>query len=162
MLAELWGGGDAGWAKVAQLLANTKVLNRSTLVFQGVGNGEFALGMSLEYAGLLWASNGAPVKVIYPQDGTVAQMEGVAVIKGGPDPEAAKAFVDYVTRKDVREAILRFAFRRAARQDLDLANLPGQMPALKDVKLIPYDEEGWGSRRAEILQKIQDLVRQTR
>jgi iron(III) transport system substrate-binding protein len=162
MLAERWGGGDAGWAKVAQLLANTKVLNRSTLVFQGVGNGEFALGMSLEYAGLLWASNGAPVKVIYPQDGTVAQMEGVAVIKGGPDPEAAKAFVDYVTRKDVREAILRFAFRRAARQDLDLANLPGQMPALKDVKLIPYDEEGWGSRRAETLQKIQDLVRQTR
>jgi iron(III) transport system substrate-binding protein len=162
MLAELWGGGEAGWAKVAQLLANTKVLNRSTLVFQGVGNGEFALGMSLEYAGLLWASNGAPVKVIYPQDGTVAQMEGVAVIKGGPNPEAAKAFVDYVSRKDVREAILRFAFRRAARQDLDLANLPGQMPALKDVKLIPYDEDGWGTRRAETLQKIQDLVRQTR
>jgi len=42
-----------GWGKVARLLANTKVLNRSTLVFQGVGNGEFALGMSLEYAGLL-------------------------------------------------------------------------------------------------------------
>ena len=162
MLAQLWGGGDAGWAKVAQLLTNTKVLNRSTLVFQGVGNGEFALGLSPEYAGLWWASNGAPVKVIYPQDGTVAQMEGVGVIKGGPDPDAAKAFVDYVTRKDVREAILRFAFRRAARQDLDLASLPGQMPALEDVKLIPYDEEGWGARRAETLQKIQDLVRQTR
>jgi iron(III) transport system substrate-binding protein len=162
MLAQLWGGGDAGWGKVTQLLANTKVLNRSTLVFQGVGNGEFALGMSLEYAGLLWASNGAPVKVVYPGDGTVAQMEGVGIIKAGPDPEAAKSFVDYVTRKDVREAILRFAFRRAARQDLDLASLPGQMPALKDVKLMPYDEDGWGARRAETLQKIQDLVRQTR
>ena len=161
MLAQLWGG-EAGWDKVASLLANTKVLNRSSLVFQGVGNGEFALGMSLEYAGLLWASNGAPVKVVYPQDGTVAQMEGVAIIKGGPNPEAAKAFVDYVSRKDVREAILHFAFRRAARQDLDLANLPGQMPALKDVKIIPYDEDGWGARRAETLQKIQDLVRQTR
>src|SRR5246127_2263243 len=76
MLAELWGGGDAGWAKVAQLVANTKVLNRSTLVFQGVGNGEFALGMSLEYAGLWWASNGAPVKVVYPEDGTEAQRGG--------------------------------------------------------------------------------------
>jgi len=162
LLAELWGGGEAGWDRVAQLLANTRVLNRSTLVFQGVGNGEFALGMSLEYAGLLWASNGAPVKVVYPQDGTVAQMEGVAIIKGGPDPEAAKAFVDYITRKDVREAILRFAFRRAARQDLDLTKLPGQMPALTDVKLIPYDEDGWGARRAATLQKIQDLVRQTR
>jgi iron(III) transport system substrate-binding protein len=162
MLAELWGGGETGWDKVGQLLANTKVLNRSTLVFQGVGNGEFALGMSLEYAGLLWASNGAPVTVVYPQDGTVAQMEGVGIIKDGPNPQAAKAFVDYITRKDVREAILRFAFRRATRQDLELAKLPGQMPALADVKLIPYDEAAWGARRTETLQKIQDLVRRTR
>ena len=72
------------------------MLNRSSLVFQGVGNGEFALGMSLEYAGYQWSSNGAPVKVIYPADGTVAQMEGVAIIKGGPNTENAKQFVDYV------------------------------------------------------------------
>jgi iron(III) transport system substrate-binding protein len=162
MLVELWGGGEAGWDKASRLLANTKVLNRSTLVFQGVGNGEFALGMSLEYAGLLWASNGAPVKVIYPQDGTVAQMEGVGIIKGGPNPPAAKMFVDFINRKDVREAILRFAFRRPARQDLDLGKLSGQMPALGDVKFVGYDEDGWGARRAETLQKIQDIVRRTR
>jgi iron(III) transport system substrate-binding protein len=162
MLAQAWGPGEAGWEKVARLLANTKVLNRSSLVFQGVGNGEFPLGMSLEYAGYLWASNGAPVKVVYPADGTVAQMEGVAVIRGGPNPDAAKAFVDYVTRKDVREAILKFAFRRPARGDLDLSQLPGQMPALGDVKLVDYDEDGWTARRAETMQKIQDLIRRTR
>ena len=60
--------------------------------------------------------NGAPVKVIYPADGTVAQMEGVAIIKGGPNAENAKQFVDYVTRKDVREMILQLRVppRRAA------------------------------------------------
>ena len=128
----MWGGGDAGWDKVAQLLANTQVLNRSSLVFQGVGNGEYPLGISLEYAGYLWAANGAPVKVIYPADGTVAQMEGVAIIKGGPNTENAKAFVDYVNRKDVREMILQGAFRRPARQDLDLVKLPGGMPQLSE------------------------------
>jgi len=162
MLAQLWGGGEAGWEKVARLLANTKVLNRSSLVFQGVGNGEFPLGMSLEYAGYQWASNGAPVRVIYPEDGTVAQMEGVAVIRGGPHPEAAKQFVDYVTRKDVREAILRFAFRRPARDDLDLSQLPGHMPPLAQVKIVDYDEDGWTAKRAETMQKIQDIVRRTR
>jgi len=162
MLVQLWGGGDAGWNKVTELLANTKVLNRSTLVFQGVGNGEFPLGMSLEYAGLQWAAGGAPVKVIYPQDGTVAQMEGVGIIHGGPDAEAAKKFVEYVTRKDVREEIVRKFFRRPARDDLDLTKLPGGMPALKDVKLINYDETGWTAKRAESLQKIQDIVRNTR
>jgi iron(III) transport system substrate-binding protein len=162
MLAQMWGGGDAGWEKVARLLANTRVLNRSSLVFQGVGNGEFALGMSLEYAGYQWSSNGAPVKVIYPQDGTVAQMEGVAIIKGGPNTEAARQFVDYVTRKDVREAILRFAFRRPARQDLDLSKLPGAMPQLSDVKLVDYDEDAWVEKRVETAQKIQDIIRRTR
>ena len=82
MLVELWGGDNAGWDKVAKLIANTKMLNRSRLVFQGVGNGEFALGISLEYAGYQWSTNGAPVKVIYPADGTVAQMEGVADHQG--------------------------------------------------------------------------------
>jgi iron(III) transport system substrate-binding protein len=162
MLAQMWGGNDAAWDKVSQLLANTKVLNRSSLVFQGVGNGEFPLGMSLEYAGYQWSSNGAPVKVIYPADGTIAQMEGVAVIKGGPNPDNAKLFVDYVSRKDVREAILRFAFRRPARQDLDLSKLPGAMPQLSDVKLVDYDEDAWVEKRAETAQKIQDLIRRTR
>jgi iron(III) transport system substrate-binding protein len=162
MLQQAWGHNDAAWEKVTKLLANTKVLNRSTLVFQGVGNGEFPLGMSLEYAGLQWAAGGAPVKVIYPSDGTVAQMEGVALIKGGPDAENAKKFVDFITRKDVREEIIRKFFRRAARQDLDLTKLPGDMPALKDVKLLSYDEAGWTAKRAETLQKIQDIVRNTR
>jgi len=161
MLADLWGG-EGGWEKVSQLLANTRVLNRSSLVFQGVGNGEFPLGMSLEYAGYQWSSNGAPVKVIYPADGTIAQMEGVAIIKGGPNTENARQFVDYVTRKDVREQILRFAFRRPARQDLDLSKLPGAMPQLNAIKILDYDEDRWVEKRTETAQKIQDIIRRTR
>jgi iron(III) transport system substrate-binding protein len=162
MLAQLWGNNDAAWEKVERLVANTKVLNRSSLVFQSVGNGEFPLGMSMEYAGYQWSSNGAPVKVIYPQDGTVTQMEGVAIIKGGPNIENAKRFTDYISRKDVRESILKFAFRRAARQDLDLAKLPGQMPQLADIRLIDYDEDAWVEKRVEVAQKIQDIIRRTR
>ncbi|MGE0749334.1 MAG: extracellular solute-binding protein [Variibacter sp.] len=160
LLVQMWG--DQGWEKLGKLLTNTKVLNRSSLVFQGVGNGEFPLGISLEYAGYQWASNGAPVKVIYPSDGTATQMEGVAVIKGGPHTENAKKFVDYVTRKDVREAILKLAFRRPARDDLDLENLPGKMPPLAKLKIFPYDEQGWTEKRPETLKRLQELIRQTR
>jgi iron(III) transport system substrate-binding protein len=157
LLAEMW-----GWDKVETLYANTKVLSKSSLVFQGVGTGEYGLGLSLEYAGYVWASNGAPVKVIYPADGTVAQMEGVAIIKGGPNLEGAKAFVDFINRKDVRELIFQKTFRRPARQDLDFSKLPGNMPPLAAVKLAPYDEKGWSQKRTETLQKIQDIVEKTR
>jgi iron(III) transport system substrate-binding protein len=162
LLVDLWGGGNAGWDKVAKLFANAKVLNRSSLVFQGVGNGEYGLGISLEYAGYLWANNGAPVKVIYPSDGTIAQMEGVAIIKNGPNSAGARQFVDYVNRKDVREMILKETFRRPARQDLDLPNLPGKMPKLSDVKLVKYNEEGWTAKRGETMDKIKETIQKTR
>jgi iron(III) transport system substrate-binding protein len=158
MLVDLWGGGDAGWKKVGELFKNMKVLNRSSLVFQGVGNGEYPLGISLEYAGPLWASNGAPVKVIYPADGTTASMEGVAVIKGGPNTENAKTYVDYINRKDVREMILKATFRRPTRSDLDLSKLPGGLPPLSSVKLLNYEEEKWTTARAKTMEHIKDAL----
>lgn len=162
MLVDLFGGGDAGWGKLAQVLGNMKVLNRSSLVFQGVGNGEYPLGVSLEYAGYVWATNGAPVKVIYPTEGTYALMEGVAIIKGGPNPKAAEAYVDFINRKDVREKILAATFRRAARQDLDLSKLPGAMPAFSALKMAAYDERRWTETRAATLDKLRDLILKTR
>jgi len=162
MLVDLWGGGDAGWKKVTQLFRNMKVLNRSSLVFQGVGNGEYPLGISLEYAGPLWASNGAPVKVVYPADGTTFSMEGVAIIKGGPNNASAKAFVDYINRKDTREMILKATFRRPTRSDLDLSKLPGGLPPLSSVKLLKYDEDGWTEKRARTMEKIKDVLQDSR
>jgi iron(III) transport system substrate-binding protein len=162
MLVDLWGGGDAGWKKVGELFKNMKVLNRSSLVFQGVGNGEYPLGISLEYAGPLWASNGAPVKVVYPADGTSASMEGVAVIKGGPNTDSAKVFVDYINRKETREMILKATFRRPTRSDLDLSTLPGGLPALSTVKLLAYDEQGWTDKRAKTMEQIKDVLQESR
>ena len=159
---DLWGGGDKGWAETTKLYGNLKVLNKSSLVFSGVGNGEYPLGISLEYAGYLWASNGAPIKVIYPSDGTITQMEGVAIIKGGPNLEPAKKFVDFISRKDVREMILAHTFRRPARQDLDLERLPGGLPPLAKVALVKYDEVKWTNARPDTMQRIQDVVQKTR
>jgi iron(III) transport system substrate-binding protein len=162
LLVQMWGNNDAAWDKLGKLLGNAKILNKSSLVFQGVGNGEYGLGMSLEYAGYIWANNGAPVKVVYPTEGTVAQMEGVGIIKGGPNTESAKKFVDFVNRKDVRELILSHTFRRPARQDLDLSNLPGKMPALSSIKLANYDEVAWTKARPAALERLQTIIQKTR
>jgi iron(III) transport system substrate-binding protein len=162
MLVDLWGGGDAGWKKVGELFKNLKVLNRSSLVFQGVGNGEYPLGISLEYAGPMWAAGGAPVKVIYPNDGTTASMEGVAIIKDDPNPAEAKAFVDFINRKDTREMILKATYRRPTRSDVDLTKLPGGMPPMSAVKLATYDEQGWTEKRTKTLEKIKDLIQESR
>lgn len=161
-LLSYWGENDAAWNKLSGLVANTKVLNRSTLVFDGNGSGEYPLGISLEYAGYLWAHNGAPVKVTYPSEGTVALAEGAAVLKGGPNPEAAKALVDYLASKPTQEMLFKATFRRPARQDIDLSTMPGNMPALAKIKVLPYNDVKWDEARSATLARIKTTIQNTR
>jgi iron(III) transport system substrate-binding protein len=161
-LLSQWGDNDAAWKKLSELLANTKVLSRSTLVFDGNGTGEYPLGISLEYAGDLWAHNGAPVKVIYPADGTVVLPEGIAIIKNAPDADAARAFVDFVNSKPMQEEMLKATFRRPARQDIDLSAVPGHMPKLADIKVVKYDDAKWDAARRETLDRLKTTIQNTR
>lgn len=163
LLLSMWGNGDAAaWDKMRRLLANSKVLNRSSLVFDGVGSGEYPLGISLEYAGYLFAHNGAPVKVIYPSDGTTVQPEGIAIVKGAKDLAAAREFVDFINSKPMQEAMLRVTFRRPARQDIDLSKLPGHMPELSSLKILPYDDAKWEAARKETLTRLRNMIQETR
>jgi iron(III) transport system substrate-binding protein len=161
-LLTYWGENDAAWNKLGALTANTKVLNRSTLVFDGNGSGEYPLGISLEYAGYLWAHNGAPVKVGYPTEGTVALAEGAAMIKGAPDPDAARALIDYLAGKSTQEMLLKLTFRRPARQDVDLSTMPGGMPALSAIKVLPYNDVKWDEARSATLNRIKTIIQDTR
>jgi iron(III) transport system substrate-binding protein len=58
--------------------------------------------------------------------------------------------------------IIAGTFRRPARQDLDLAKLPGGMPALSSLKLLAYDEAAWTALRGPTLQRIKDMIQDTR
>jgi len=131
-------------------------------VFDGNGSGEYPLGISLEYAGYLWAHNGAPVKVGYPTEGTVALAEGAAVVKGAPDPEAARALIDYLASKTTQEMLLKLTFRRPARQDVDLSTMPGGMPALSTIKVLPYNDVKWDEARSATLNRLKTLIQDTR
>jgi len=162
LLLSQWGDGDAAWTKMSQLLANAKVLNRSTQVFEGVGSGEYPLGITLEYAGFLWAHNGAPVNVVYPAEGTHAVVEGAGILKGGPNTDAAKQLVDYLASKDVQEMLLKATFRRPSRQDIQLdAVAPGMLP-FSAIKVLPYDDAKWEAARRDTLARLKTTIQDTR
>jgi iron(III) transport system substrate-binding protein len=161
-LLSLWGDNDAAWTKVSALLANARILNRSTQVFDGNGSGEYPLGISLEYAGFLWAHNGAPVSVVYPSEGTHALVEGVGILKGAPNLEAAKKLVDYLASKENQEMLLKATFRRPARQDIELGSLVPGMEAFSAIKVLPYDDAKWEDARRETLAKLKTSIQNTR
>jgi iron(III) transport system substrate-binding protein len=159
-LLSQWGDNDAAWKKLGDLIANTKVLSRSTLVFNGNGSGEYPLGISLEYAGDLWAHNGAPVQVTYPSDGTVVLPEGIAIIKGAPDLGAAKQFVDFINGKPMQQQMLDATFRRPARQDIDLS--AAKMPKLSALKVVSYDSAKWDAARHDTLDHLRTVIQNSR
>jgi iron(III) transport system substrate-binding protein len=161
-LLTYWGDNDAAWNKFSSLVANAKILNRSTLVFDGNGSGEYPIGISLEYAGYLWAQNGAPVKVTYPTEGTVALAEGAAVLKGAPQADAGRALIDYLASKPTQEMLFKATFRRPARQDIDLSTMPGGMPALSKIKVLPYNDVKWDEARSATLARIKTVIQDTR
>jgi iron(III) transport system substrate-binding protein len=163
-MLDLFGGGDRekGWQELEKVIRNVRVLNKISLVYTGVGQGEYPIGLSLEYAAYEYVQGGAPVEIVYPEDGTVVQVEGSAIIKGAQHAEAARKYQDFINRKDVREAILKKFFRRPARTDLDFAALNIKLPPLKDIKLAPYDFRVWAKDRDAVLKRVQEMILQTR
>jgi iron(III) transport system substrate-binding protein len=164
-MIDLFGGVDKekGWQELEKVIRNVRVLNKISLVYTGVGQGEYPLGLSLEYAAYEYVQGGAPVEIVYPEDGTPIQVEGCAIIKGAPHQEPARKFVDFINRKDVREAILKKFFRRPARTDLDFQALGIKMPPLKDLKIATnYDFRYWAKERDAVLKRVQEIILKTR
>jgi iron(III) transport system substrate-binding protein len=78
-----------------------KILSDNTEVWQGVGRGEFAIGLTNSPNYYLAKKSGLPVGVIYPDQGasgwgTPISPNAVAIIKGAANVQAAKKFIDFV------------------------------------------------------------------
>ena len=159
IMLTLWGENEAGWKKVEAFLKNAKITQQSSIVYTGVANGEFPAGITLEYAVYRLKKDGAPVENVYPAEGTVAYTEGLAVIKGAPNRENARKFMDWATGVEVRKQILDQFLRRPAREDIDLSGLAPGMPPMAKVNLLKkYDEDYWTNKRTEVLEKVKDIL----
>lgn len=80
---------------------NTQFFGGHTDVRKAVGAGELKLGLVNHYYYHLSKAEGAPVGVIYPdqEDGGLGLMvnsTNAGIIKGGPNPEMARIFVDFM------------------------------------------------------------------
>ncbi len=94
-----------------------------------------------------------------PEDGTGYEIGAVAIIKNGPDQEAAKMFVDWCLSKEAQElgkTVGSFQFLTNKN-----AEPPEQALSLKDTKLIDYDFQWAADHREEFLQKFIDITKTT-
>ena len=140
-LLTVFGENDAGWKVVEDIMKNAKILPSSSRVPKGVADGEYHAGLTYEDAAMRQVAGGAPVGVIYPQDGTSIPPDGNALIKGAKHPIAAKMFLDYAVSKEVMDLLAEKFSLRSARVDV---NPPKGFVPLTEIKAVPYDMEWAG------------------
>jgi len=157
-MLSLWGDNEAGWKKVETFLKNAVITEQSANVYTSVANGEVPAGITMEYAAYRYKKGGGPIELVNPEEGTVAYAEGLAVIKGAPNRENARKFLDWATGLEARKLVLAQFLRRPAREDIDLAGLAPGLTPLAKIKMVKYDEAYWIKKQPEVLQKVKDIL----
>lgn len=154
----IYGRGDEAWKIVEDMTVNMNIVLKSSLVFQQVGRGEYPLGVTYEEAAFNYVL-ASTANIIYPEDGTLAQPEGMFLIKGSTNPNAAKLFSDYLLSEEAQKKLVEhFPGRRPTRKGIE--SHPKMTP-LSEIKIIDYDSDWASAKRGEILARMQKIIIKT-
>ncbi len=93
-------GWDRGWQQLLEIGGNlAAVTERSFGVPDGVSNGQYGLGMVIDFLALAPKNSGFPVEFIYPSV-TALVPANIALIKDAKNAEAARTFIRYSLSED--------------------------------------------------------------
>ena len=145
---------DEGWAMVEKFIANLdgKIQDSSGNCHKLVAAGEYAIGVTIEKSAVLYNDN-PDIGYIYPSANS-AVPDGVALIKGCPNEENAKLFIDFVTGMDCQVDQNVNWKRRPVRSDL----APEGLCELSTLDLGNYDFAYAANNKEAIVGKWNDLT----
>ena len=137
-LATLVQNPDFGWDYVEALADNGATASGGNGgVYKAVAGGEKAYGVVVDYLPIREAAKGAPVNFTFPKEGVSAVTEPVAILKTAKNPEAAKAFVDFLLSKDGQKLASDMGYL-PAREGIAP---PEGFPSRDQIKLMPFDPD---------------------
>lgn len=117
-----------GWDYFTALKNNgMKVEEGNSAIQNKLLTGEYLVVVILEENILKMAAKGEPVKVVYPEDGTVVIPSPVAIMNSSQNKEAAQAVMNWWLSKEGQQAIVK-GWMHSVRDDLEP---PKGAPALK-------------------------------
>ena len=89
-------GWDKGWALLLSSGGNMgSITERSFGVPEAVISGQYGIGVVIDFFGLSAIASGQPVEFAYPSLTSVVPAS-VGIVKGGPNPQEARSFVNYL------------------------------------------------------------------
>ena len=98
-------GWEKGWTQMLQIAGNcAAVTDRSFAVPDGVNNGQYGIGMVIDFFGLAGKYSGYPVEFHYPSV-TAVVPANIALISGGKNADEAKKFIAYTLSREGQELL---------------------------------------------------------
>jgi iron(III) transport system substrate-binding protein len=91
-----------------------------------------------EYTALLAKSQGNPIEVIYPREGSPTIVSPSAVVKNAPHPNAARLFQSFLFARESQQALVDEMFMRSFHRGV---KEPAGRPSLANVKAMKEDAE---------------------
>lgn len=138
---------DQGYEWLKKLDANTKEYSANPeMMYSKVARGEGALTIwNMPDTVMLKETKNYPFDFVIPESGTPVLTEGIALVKGGKHPKAAKAFYEFVNSKQAMKHLAKTYYRIPTRNDIQ--GLPAW---IAETRIKPMDLD-WG-----ILQEKED------
>jgi ABC-type Fe3+ transport system substrate-binding protein len=99
-------GWDAGWRQLLQIAGNcAAVTERSFGVPDGVNNGQFGIGLVIDFFGLAGKYSGFPVEFAYPNV-TAVVPANIGLVAGAKNAAEARKFISYTVSAEGQELLL--------------------------------------------------------
>jgi phosphoglycerate transport regulatory protein PgtC len=99
-------GWDKGWNQILQIAGNSAaVTERSFGVPDGVSNGQFGIGLVIDFFGLAAKNSGFPVDFAYPSVTSIVPAN-IALVAGARNAEAGKRFVQFTLSEEGQQLLL--------------------------------------------------------
>ncbi len=147
-------GEEEAFEYLEALHANVNQYTKSgSAPIKAAARGETMIGIVFQHDVVTQKVAGFPIEVVSPCEGTGYEIGSMSIIKGGRNPESARAFYDFVLRPDIQSA----AGDVGAYQVPSNTNAtpPPEAPDFSEIKLIDYDFAEFGSSdtRARLLER---------
>ncbi|ALV27840.1 iron ABC transporter substrate-binding protein [Pannonibacter phragmitetus] len=137
-------GEDRAFDYLKSLNANVSQYTKSgSAPVKAAARGETGLGIVFMHDAVSMVSEGFPVKVVAPCEGTGYEIGSMSIVKGARNMENAKIWYDWALKPEVQSRMKEAkSFQLPSNKN---AEVPEEAPRFEQIKLIDYDFTTFGS-----------------
>jgi len=149
-----------GWDFVEALIDNVDgvMLGSSGAVTRGVAEGEYYVGLTFEEGPMPFLMAGAPVKVVYMEEGVIFNPSGMFLINGAQNADNGRRFMDFIISYEIQSYMQGNLQRRGVRNDItayDLLQPIDQIYVIfDDADYVQENRDAWLDRFQDIWERL--------